>query len=65
MESSLTEQEKAGLSARRALLNPVELQYNLNQAIDNLLAVHKAKVIFSKELYRNNMTVWSCYFLIA
>jgi hypothetical protein len=28
MESSLTEQEKAGLSALRALLNPVELQYN-------------------------------------
>jgi hypothetical protein len=48
MESSLTEQEKAGLSAQRALLNPVELQYNLNQAIDNLLAVHKAKVTFSK-----------------
>jgi hypothetical protein len=43
MESSLTEQEKAGISARRALLNPVELQYNPNQAIDNLLAVHKAK----------------------
>jgi hypothetical protein len=48
MESSLTEQEKAGLSAQRALLNPVELQYNLNQAVDNLLAVHKAKVTFPK-----------------
>jgi hypothetical protein len=47
MESSLTEQEKVGLSAQRALLNPVELRYNLNQAIDNLLAVHKAKVTFS------------------
>jgi hypothetical protein len=29
MESPQTEQEKAGLSAQRALLNPVELQYNL------------------------------------
>jgi hypothetical protein len=48
MESSLAEQEKAGLSARRASLNPVELQYNLNQAADNLLAVHKAKIAFSK-----------------
>jgi hypothetical protein len=48
MESSLDEKEKAGLSAQRILLNPVELQYNLNQAIDNLLAVHKAKVTFSK-----------------
>jgi hypothetical protein len=48
MESSVTEQEKAGLSDQRALLNPVELRYNLNQAIDNLLAVHKAKVTFSK-----------------
>ncbi|MDR2363196.1 MAG: hypothetical protein LBD65_02130 [Spirochaetaceae bacterium] len=44
----MTEQEKAGLSDQRALLNPVELRYNLNQAIDNLLAVHKAKVTFSK-----------------
>jgi hypothetical protein len=48
MESSLTEAEKAGLSAKRILLNPVELQYNLNQAVDNLLAVRKAKVTFSK-----------------
>jgi hypothetical protein len=48
MESSVTEKEKAGLSARRALLNPVELQYNLNQATDNLLAAHRAKVTFSK-----------------
>jgi hypothetical protein len=31
MGSSLTEDEKAELSARRALLNPVELQYNLNR----------------------------------
>jgi hypothetical protein len=46
MESSLTEEEKTGLSARRALLNPVELQYNLNQAVDNLLAVYKVKVTF-------------------
>jgi hypothetical protein len=52
MESSLAEEEKAGLSAQRALLNPVELQYNLNQAIDKLLAVYKAKVTFSKCLTR-------------
>jgi hypothetical protein len=48
MESSLTKKAKAGLSARRALLNPVELQYNLNKTLDKLLAVHKAKVTFSK-----------------
>jgi hypothetical protein len=48
MESSLTEDGKAGLSARRTLLNPVELQYNFNQAVDNLFAVRKAKVTFSK-----------------
>jgi hypothetical protein len=48
MESSLTEEEKAGFSVQRALLNPVEPQYNLNRAVDNLLAVHRAKVAFSK-----------------
>jgi hypothetical protein len=49
MKSSLTEQEKAGFSAwRRVLLNPVELQYSLNKTLGNLLAVHKAKVTFSK-----------------
>jgi hypothetical protein len=48
MESSLTEEEKAGLSAKRALLNPVELHYHLNQAFNNLLAVHKANLTFSK-----------------
>jgi hypothetical protein len=37
MESSLTEQEKAGLCAQRALPNQVELQYNLNQAINKSL----------------------------
>jgi hypothetical protein len=41
-------QEKARLSALRALLNPVELWYTLNQAIDHRLAVHKATVTFSK-----------------
>jgi hypothetical protein len=48
VESSLTEEEKAGLPVRRALLNPVELQYNLNQAADKLLAARKAKVTFPK-----------------
>jgi hypothetical protein len=34
MESSSDGQEKAGLSAQGALLNPVKLQYTLNHAID-------------------------------
>jgi hypothetical protein len=46
MESSLTGQEKAGLSDQRALLNPVELQYNLNQAVDNLLLSTRLKLHF-------------------
>jgi hypothetical protein len=48
MESSLTDAEKERLTAQRVLLNPVELQYNLNHAIDNLLEIYKAKVTFSK-----------------
>jgi hypothetical protein len=48
MESSLPEETKARLAAGRGLYNPVELQYNVNKAIDGLLAVHKAKVTFSK-----------------
>jgi hypothetical protein len=53
MESSLTEEEQADLSAQRALLNPVELQYNLNHAFDQLLAVQKAKITFSKCLTKD------------
>jgi hypothetical protein len=48
MESSLTDAERKRLTAERTLLNPVELQYNLNHAIDTLLEIYKAKVTFSK-----------------
>jgi hypothetical protein len=48
MESSLPEETKARLAAERSLFNPVELQYNVNKASDELQTIHKAKVTFSK-----------------
>jgi Tfp pilus assembly protein PilO len=47
LESALPREIKNELTAIRSAFNPVELQYNLNEAIDNLLSIHKAKVTFS------------------
>jgi hypothetical protein len=47
MESSLPDDVKANLTLLRGSLNPVELQHNLNKAIDNLWNAHKTKVTFS------------------
>jgi hypothetical protein len=44
----LSQEAKERLSERRALLNPVDLQYAVHTAVKELLAVHKAKVTFSK-----------------
>ena len=49
MESPvLSQEDKDHLSQRRSLLNPVELQYAVHKAVRELLAVHQAKVTFSK-----------------
>jgi hypothetical protein len=47
LESSLPQEIKDELTAARLTFNTVELQYNLNKAIDNLWSIHKAKVTFS------------------
>jgi hypothetical protein len=47
LDSALPQEIKDKLTAMRSNLNPVELQYNLNKAIDNLWSIHKAKVTFS------------------
>jgi len=44
----LSQEAKDLLSERRALLNPVDLQYAVHTAVKKLLAAHKAKVTFSK-----------------
>ena len=49
MESPhLSTELKERLARRRALLNPVDLQYAVHTAVKELLAAHKAKVTFSK-----------------
>ena len=49
MESPhLAAELKEQLARRRALLNPVNLQYAVHTAVRALLAAHKAKVTFSK-----------------
>jgi hypothetical protein len=49
MESpNLSQGLKDRLAERRALLNPVVLQYSVHNAVRALLAAHKAKVTFSK-----------------
>jgi hypothetical protein len=47
LESDLPREIKDDLTAARSALNPVELQYNLNKAVDNLWSIHKSKVTFS------------------
>jgi hypothetical protein len=47
LEPPLPREIKDELSAARLAFNPVELQYNLNKAIDNLWSIHKVKVTFS------------------
>jgi hypothetical protein len=49
MESpNLSQDLKDKLAGRRALLNPVVLQYSVHNAVRALLDAHKAKVTFSK-----------------
>jgi hypothetical protein len=54
MEFALTQEEKDRLAVLRSLLNPVQLQHNLNWAIDNLLTVHRVKITFFKRLTRSS-----------
>ena len=47
LESSISDDDKAKLTATRALYNPVTLQHNVRKSVAALLAAHRAKVTFS------------------